>query len=153
MPSLDQALRGHPFLSGMPSERIKTLTDCAFEMQFAAGQFIFRQGEDANRFYLIKEGRVALEASSPTHGVVLIQTLDGGEVLGWSWLIPPYRWYFDARSIAPTSAVAFDAKIIRERAEEDHDFGFDLMKRIARIMQERLQATRIQLMGLFDVHL
>src|SRR5207245_6311939 len=97
----------HPFLQGLGTDHMATLADCAMQTEFAPGQLIFREGELANRFYVILQGKVALEARAEEGNPVLIQTIGPGEVLGWSWLFPPYTWHFDARALQPTKAVFF----------------------------------------------
>jgi CRP-like cAMP-binding protein len=118
-------------------------------VRFNAGETIFREGEDADKFYLIRQGKVALETAVPQRGSVIIQTLGEGEVLGWSWLVAPYRWRFDARATELTRAIALDGKCLRGRSEEDHDLGYELMKRAAQIMEQRLQAARLQLLDVY----
>ena len=115
-------------------------------MQFEAGQQIFQEGDWANRFYLILDGEVALESSVKDRGIVPIQTIGAGEVLGWSWLFPPYYWHFDARALRPTTAIFFYGTRLRERCEQDHDLGYGLTMRMAEIMMKRLQATRRRLL-------
>src|ERR1051325_2477250 len=104
MKTLENVLAAHPFLKGMRAEVLKTLADSAMETEFVPDQLIFSEGEIANRFYLIHEGKVALEAPGPETGAVPIQILGSGDVLGWSWLFPPYYWHFDARALEPTKA-------------------------------------------------
>ena len=116
------------------------------QSQFNAGELIFREGDPANRFYLIQRGQVALESSLKDRPAVRIQTIGAGDVLGWSWLFPPYYWHFDARTLEPTSAIFFYGTRLREECEKDHDLGYELMKRMAGVVLQRLQATRRQLL-------
>jgi CRP-like cAMP-binding protein len=147
--SLERILAAHPFFKGMEEPYLELFVDCASNVRFEAGQFIFREGEEANQFYLIRHGRVAVEISTPERGSVIIQSLGEGDVLGWGWMIPPYRWRFDARAVDLTRAIALDGRCLRERSEVDHDLGFQLMKRAAQIMEERFQATRLQLLDIY----
>jgi len=94
----------------------------------------------------IQQGKVALESGVGDRGTILIQTIGAGEVLGWSWLFPPYYWHFDARALEPTRAIFFYGTRLREYCEEDHDLGYDLIKRMAQVVLTRLQATRRQLL-------
>jgi CRP/FNR family cyclic AMP-dependent transcriptional regulator len=146
METLKDILTAHPFLSGLDDRQLDLLVGCASEVRFDAGQFILREGEEANQFYLIRHGKVALEVSAPQHGPIIILTLDEGEILGWSWLVAPYRWRFDARAIELTRAIALDGKCLRTKSEEDHDLGYELLKRFAHIIDKRLAATRMQLL-------
>ena len=147
--SLERILAAHPFFKGMEPIYHQLFVDCASNMRFEAGEYIFREGEVANQFYLIRHGRVAVEVSTPERGSVIIQSLGEGDVLGWSWMMPPYRWHFDARAVELTRAIALDGRCLRERSEEDHDLGFQLMRRAAQVMEERFQATRLQLLDIY----
>jgi len=147
--SLERILGEHPFFGGMDEPYLQLFVDCASNVRFNAGETIFREGEDADKFYLIRQGKVALETSAPQRGSVIIQTLGEGEVLGWSWLVAPFRWRFNARVVEAVRAIALDGKCLRGRSEEDHDLGYELMKRAAQIMEQRLQATRLQLLDVY----
>ena len=151
MKTLEGILSKHPFFGGLDPRYIQLAVGCAANVRFNAGEVVFREGDEANNFYLIREGKVALEVFVPGHGSLTIQTLHDGEILGWSWLIPPYRSRFDARAAQATRAIAFDGKCLREKCEEDHDMGYELLKRLASILGERLDATRFQLRGIYDV--
>jgi CRP-like cAMP-binding protein len=147
--SLERILREHPFFKGLEEHYLQLFVDCASNVRFDAGQVMFREGDEANQFYLIRHGRVAVEISTPERGPITIQALREGDVLGWGWMIPPYRWRFDARAVELTRAIALDGRCLRERSEEDHDLGFELMKRAARVMEERFHATRLQLLDIY----
>jgi CRP-like cAMP-binding protein len=147
--SLERILGEHPFFGGMEEPYLQLFVDCASNVRFNAGEMIFREGEEANTFYLIRHGRVALETSAPQRGSVIIETLGEGNVLGWSWMVPPFRWRFDARAMEPVRAIALDGRCLRGRSEEDHDLGYELMKRCAQVMEQRLQAARLQLLDVY----
>jgi CRP/FNR family cyclic AMP-dependent transcriptional regulator len=149
METLEPILAGHPFLKGLEPAHLKLIVGCAANVVFNAGQFIFREGEEANNFYFIRQGKVAIETFLPTHGPIAIHTRSEGEVLGWSWLVPPYRWHFDARALELTRAISLDGKCLRQKCEEDHDLGFELMKRFSIIIAGRLEATRLQLLDVY----
>jgi CRP/FNR family transcriptional regulator, cyclic AMP receptor protein len=149
MRTLEQIIAEHPFWHRLKADYFPRLNECASELHFGMQQQIFLEGSDADRFYLIHAGRVALETFAPGMGAITIQTIGEGEALGWSWLFPPYRWHFSARSIDNTHVVAFDAHAIRQIAEEDHDFGYDITKRVGQILLQRLQATRMQLLDVY----
>jgi CRP-like cAMP-binding protein len=145
-PCLVELIAGHPFAKDMPRRVLERLADFAIETEFAPGEVIFREGDPANRFYLLLEGKVALESFVEGRGLVTVQTLSGGEVLGWSWLFPPYYWHFDARAVEPTRAVFLYGTPLRELCAEDPQIGYELFKRFAAIVVNRLQATRRQLL-------
>jgi len=146
----------HPFLAGMNRKELALLTDCAMIVRFAAGQVIFREGENANRFYLIESGRVALESAGAPGGTIEIETVHAGELLGWSWMFPPYAWHFTARAMEPTVAIFFYGTILREYCERNHSLGYELFKRMSAVMVKRLQAARMKMLpptrALAEVH-
>ncbi len=151
METLESVIAEHPFLKGLEPRYLEFLVGCASNVRFEPGQFVFLEGGEANQCYLIRQGKVTLEIDAPPRGTIIIQTLGQGDVLGWSQIFPPYRWKFSARAVELTRAIALDGKCLREKSEEDHDLGYELLKRFARVIQERLQATRLQLINLYTV--
>lgn len=149
--SLDVLLREHPFFRDMKPEHLELLAGCGKEVRFDAGQKIASQGEDADRFYIIRYGKVAVTAVAGSGGAFTIQTLAEGEVMGWSWLFPPYRWHFDSEALELTRAIALDAKCIRRKFDDDAALGYEMMKRFAWVVVERLHAARIQLIDVYGV--
>jgi CRP/FNR family cyclic AMP-dependent transcriptional regulator len=150
METLQRILAEHPFFKGLEMPYLQLLAECASNVRFNAGEVIFREGEEADLFYLIRQGKVAVEMFAPNRGPVIIQTLGEGDLLGWSWLIEPYRWRFEARAVELTRAIALDGECLRLKCEEDHSLGYELMKRIAHVIEHRLQATRLQLLDVYD---
>ncbi len=126
----------------MTPTQLATLTDYAMNTEFKAGQIIFKEADAASRFYLINEGEIALEAEGPDGARILVQTIDSGDFLGWSWMFPPYKWHFSARAVEPTTAIFFYATSLREQCDGDPVLGYKLMNRIAKVVIERLQTTR-----------
>jgi len=149
METLEPILAKHPFLKGLDPRHLKILVGCASNVRFNAGQFLFHEGEEANEFYMIREGKVAVQIQGAERGPITVQTIGEGDVLGWSWLIPPYRWRFDAKALELTRAIALDGKCLRTKSEEDHDLGYELLKRFAGIIVERLEAARLQLLDVY----
>lgn len=141
-------LAAQPFLKGLPKHQLEILANNAMEVDFPADKLVFSEGLTANRFYIILEGEVALEAAAKKKGAQpdLIQTIKAGEVLGWSWLFPPYKWHFDARAVKPTKAIIFFAPTLREQCESDPTLGYQLLKRVTEVVIKRLQSTRQQLL-------
>jgi CRP-like cAMP-binding protein len=131
----------------MRPEHLAMLAEGAKVGQFKTGEMLFREGEPASKFYLIESGKILLEAHEPAGGTTLVQTLAAGDVLGWSWLFPPFVWHFQARAVAPSSVIILDGAHLLVSAEHDHDFGYELMKRVAQVVIRRLQATRKQLLA------
>jgi CRP-like cAMP-binding protein len=152
METLEPVLAEHPFLKGLAPHYIQLIVGCASNVRFEAGQFLFHEGEEANKFYIIRHGKVAVDIFAAGRGPITIQTIGEGEVLGWSWLIPPYHWHFDARAAELTRAIALDAKCLRTKCEEDHDLGYELLKRFSHIIEQRLEATRLQLLDVYGAN-
>jgi len=150
MENLERILAEHPFFAGLEPAYLQLLVGCASNVRFDAGQTIFREGEEANQFFLIRHGKVALDIYAAERGSITIETLDEGDILGWSWLVPPYFWQFDARAVELTRAVALDGKCLRKKSEEDHDLAYELLKRFVHIIEQRLQATRLQLLNVYE---
>ncbi len=151
MQTLEAVLAVHPFFTGLEPKYLQLITGCASNVRFNAGTYIFREGEEAAHFYIIRQGKVALETHAAQRGAITIETIEAGEVLGWSWLFPPYRWHFSACVVEPTRAIALDGVCLRSKGEADHDLGYELVKRVAQIMMQRLQATRLQLLDVYGV--
>ena len=147
--TLEPIIREQPFFEGLEDRHIKLITGCAKNVKFNEGKVVCREGDPANQFFLIREGQVAIEVMTPEKGFMRIQTLQAGEVLGWSWLIKPYRWHFSVRAQRATRALAFDGKCLRGKCEKDHDLGFEFYKRFAQLMIDRLEATRLQLLDFY----
>ncbi len=139
-----QETQTHPFLAGMKPRHLELLAGCAMPARFGPGEVIFREGDIANRFYLIENGGIALETK--VHDTpVYIETLAAGDVLGWSWLYEPYLWHFDAVTFATTDAVFFYGTRLREMCDQDHELGYELMKRVSNTIIARLQSTQREL--------
>jgi CRP/FNR family cyclic AMP-dependent transcriptional regulator len=143
---LEAQVAAHPFLIGISEHHIRLLADCAMHSHFDAGHVIFREGEAANRFYLIEHGKVALE-SSTLGEPVKIEEIGDGDLLDWSWLFPPYAWHFTARGLEESTAIFFYGTVLREYCEKDHSLGFELFKRMSVVMLRRLQAARQKLIS------
>ena len=152
MQSLEAILAEHPFFEGLDPRYMPLITGCASNVRYKSGEYLFHEGEPAGQFYIIRQGNVALETHDARRGTIVIETIAAGEVLGWSWLFPPYRWHFSARTLQETRAVALDGTCLRAKGEADHDLGYELAMRVARIMMERLQATRLQLLDVYNIN-
>ena len=142
MKTLRAPIIEHPFFLGLKPDQLEILLGCASEAKFQADQVLFREGEPASRFYLVGSGRVAIEARQPANATALVQTLGPGDVLGWSWLFSPFTWHFQARALAPTQAIVLDGARRLVKAENNPEFGYALMKRVAQVVIHRRQAAR-----------
>lgn len=152
MESLQSVLAAQPFLKWMDERHIDAIAECAVSAEFQGGQFLFRQNQDASFFFLITHGRVDVELFSAQGGPVVLQSLRSGDVLGWSWLVPPHHWRMDARAVDDTSAIALDAEKLREKMEQDHELGYELMKRFILVITQRLESARLELLSLYGAH-
>jgi CRP/FNR family transcriptional regulator, cyclic AMP receptor protein len=141
------ALATHPFLHGMSRDQLDTLATAASDVRFPARQRLFEDGGNATRFWLIQSGHVSLDVQVPGEGPVVIETIGMGELLGWSWLFPPYKWAFGAVAATPVEAFQFDARAVRSCCAADQGLGYEFNQRITRVLAKRLQATRIRLIS------
>ena len=148
--SLKADFRQHPFVLNLDPQHVQTLLECAQECRFTRGEYLKRQGEPADQIYLIESGEVTLEISVPHHGLLRIETLGSGQVLGWSCLVEPYRWRFDARAVTPVEGFALDTVCLRAKCERDQSFGYNVLSRCVPVMAQRLEATQLKLMELQD---
>lgn len=149
MEGLEHILREHPFFAGLAPAHSRLISGCARNHRFNAGHYLLREGDSANEFFLIRHGKVALEIVAPGQPPIVVATLGAGEIVGTSWLIPPYRWTFDVRAVELTRAIGMDARCLREKCEADHDLGYELMKRFLPVFVKRLEATRLQLLDVY----
>lgn len=149
MTNLEPILKEHPFFSGMDDADISLISGCAKNARFSMGDPIVKEGDPADEFFLIREGRVAVALPSPNGGRLKIETLDAGEIAGWSWLFPPNLWQFDLLAITATRVLSIDGRCLRGKCDSDPRLGYDLMKRFSRIMVNRLAAVRLQAIDLY----
>lgn len=149
MKRIDDILKGHPIFAGLSPNVATLLAGCAKHMRFEAGQFLLQEGEPADWLHLVQHGKVALQAHGP-HSVLTFQTLGEGDLVGVSWLVPPYRWTYDAKTVDTTVTLALDARCLRDKCDADHDIGYEMMQRFMPVLVERLHDTRMQLLDLYD---
>ena len=148
MQAIDELLAEMPAFDGMAPAHLELIAGCARNEVFEQGSFLMREGDQADRFYVIRRGRVAIETFTPRGGLT-VETMDNGDLLGWSWLVPPYRVHLDVRALTETHAIAFDAACLRGKCEQDAALGYELMKRFVPVIVERLQATRFRLLDVY----
>jgi len=149
MRAIEDLIAQAPVFAGLTTAQLELIAGCGHNERVDAGAFLFREGAPAERFYLIRSGTVALEVHAPGRGQLRIETLDEGEVVGWSWLFSPYRWQLDARVLEPAALVEFDGACLRGKVETDNELGYLLMRRFAAVIVERLHATRLQLLDVY----
>jgi len=149
METIDAVLRDVALFDGLSADELELVAGCGSNVRFKEDELLFRDGEDADTFFVLRHGSVALETFVPARGPVTIETLEAGDVVGWSWLFPPYRWHFDARALSLVRATVFDGACLREKCARDPKLGYDLMSRFAQITVERLQWTRMRLLDVY----
>lgn len=143
---IEDFLAGQDFFAGLDPRSIAFLAECASRRRVDAGDTLFRHGEDAGRFFLLCSGRVSVEIPAIEGPRLEVQSLGPGQVAGWSWLIPPYKWSFQARALEEAEVIEFDGERVRAQCEQDPAFGYAMMKRFSALMSERLQAARVRMM-------
>jgi len=151
METLERIISEQPFFTGLDPAFTSLMVSCASNVIFRRGEYVFREGDPANSFFLIRQGKVTVEIFAPQHEPIVVATLEEGEILGWSWLLPPYQWKHQARALDDVRAIALDGKCLREKCERNHDLGYEILKRFARIIEQRLEATRLQLIDVYAV--
>jgi CRP/FNR family cyclic AMP-dependent transcriptional regulator len=149
MTTVEETLVQHPFFSGFAAGHSRLVAGCARYRHFKAGEYLFHEGDPAEEFFLILEGKIALDIIAPGLAPIVFATLGAGEIVGASWVVPPYRWAFDARAVAPTRAIGIDATCLRGKCEADHHLGYEMMKRFLPVVVKRLHATRLQLLDVY----
>ncbi len=138
----------HSFFGDLAQEHLALIAGCGRNVVFEPDGYVFREGEEATEFHLIREGDIRLEVRAP-QGPIAVQSLHAGDILGWSWLVPPHTKRFDARVMTRTRAIAIDGICLRAKCDADPQLGYELLQRFAQIIGERLQATRLQLLDLY----
>ncbi len=150
METLEPILKEHPFFKGLEQKYFDFILGCASNVFFKAGDVILKEGDSADKFYLIRSGKAAISMGQSRQ--ITIQTIREGAILGWSWLIPPHQYRFSAKALENTRAIALDGKCLREKCEKNSDLGYELLKRLMSVFTERLEATRLQLLNIYDVN-
>lgn len=148
MQTIAQYLPELPFFAGLDPAALELAAGCAVNVHFRPGEFLFHEGDPADTFYVLRHGRVSIQMRTPTEDVV-VDTAHDGDVVGWSWLIAPYRWTLDARATADTTAIAFDGVCLRNKCERDATLGYALLQRVVQVMSGRLQSARVRLLDLY----
>jgi CRP-like cAMP-binding protein len=152
--TLDAVIAESPVFAGLTQDQLEFIAGCAQNVHFEAGEQIAKRGDAADAFYLIRIGEVALDIDVPNKKPVRVDTVEAGQVLGWSWLIPPYQWNYDVTATELVRAVSFDGACIREKCTSDTELGYALLTRFSQVIVGRLQATRFRLLDIYgaDTH-
>jgi len=150
MENLEPILRQHSFFKDLPEEYFNFILGCTSHVFFKAGEVMLKENTSADKFYLVRSGHVALYIAEPRE--ITIQTIGENDILGWSWLVPPYRYRFSAKALENSRLLALDGKCLREKCEKNADLGYELMKRLVKIFAERLEAARLQLIDIYNIN-
>jgi CRP-like cAMP-binding protein len=143
-------ISGHKLFAGLDPQHIETLTEYSTERQIRAGEILFSQGGSAKTFYVILSGTVIVETPAIYGPTLVLQELGPGKILGWSWLIPPYHWHFQARAGVDSVVLEFDGAGLLALCEKDSEFGYQLLKRFASLMGDRLESARRRMMDAWN---
>ena len=149
MRTLETLITDSPVFGGLDDAQLALIAGCGRNVTFEAGERLFREGDVADSFFLVRHGIVALDTYVPNRGPLMVDTVEAGEIVGWSWLVPPHRWHFTGRGVEPVRAVEFDGACLRRKCDDDPQLGYALVTRFAQVLVERLQATRLQLMDVY----
>ncbi len=152
MQTLEPILAEVEVFRGMKPEHLAHMSGCASNVRYEAGEFAGRAGDPADKFWIVRQGRLALEIFVPGRGAITIGTMSEGDVVGFSWLLPPYELRFDIHALAASRALMFDGRCLRGKCVTDPEFGHELLSRFARIMVNRIEAMSLQLMDVYGDH-
>ena len=150
--TMRELVERHPFMTGLSPASLDLIVGCARNVAFEPGGLLCVEGESADTFYLLRRGRVSVAIHAPGRGSIVIETVGPGDVVGWSWLVPPFRWTFDARALERVGCVAIDGACLRDKARTDPSLGFELLSKVSETLLARLQATRLRLLDLYGDH-
>ena len=142
-------LAGHTFLRGMADGHLAALSRLCWVAPVRRGHLFFTEGDAAHRFWLICSGHVALDLHAPGGRELIVETLGQGDLLGLSWLVPPYQWQFSATAVHDTMTFEFNADEVRAVCESDPGLGYQLLQRVMSAASSRLQATRVRMLDLY----
>ena len=146
MPGIKSTIRNTNFFAELPDDDVELIASYGQETQLKRGDMLFKQDDAAKSFYIVCSGKVSVEVPALYGPPLIVQELSDGQILGWSWLIKPYKWSFSARAESDTQLIAFDGPKVLQHCEEDPAFGYRILKMFTQLMSERLAAARLQMM-------
>jgi CRP-like cAMP-binding protein len=147
--SLARSLKEHKVVSELKEEHVEFLAGCTKNVRYEEGEYLFREGEQADHAYLLRKGKISLEIYDPTRGTIVVESVHAGEVLGWSVLFPPYHWHLDAKAVKDTLVFAIDGKCLRDKLDRDHSFGYAFTRLMLRVAHLRLDRLRLQILDVY----
>ena len=146
--TIRELLAAQPVLAGLEPGDLDLMAGCGRLAVMEPGAPLAREGDPAEQFFVVRAGRVALAIHSPT-GPLVVETLEAGDIVGWSWIFPPHRWVYDVEVFERAHLVVIDAGCLRQKCDAEPAFGYRVMKRFAQVVAERLAATRLRLLDLY----
>jgi len=147
--TLARPLHAHPLLAELEPDHVEFLAGCTKNVRFDEGDYVFREGDAADQLYLVRDGKISLEMNVPQRGPVVVETIDAGDGIGWSAISPPYLWPMDARTTRPTAIFAVDAQCLRRKLDGDHDFGYAFTRLMLKVVHQRLDRMRLQVLDVY----
>jgi CRP/FNR family transcriptional regulator, cyclic AMP receptor protein len=145
---LGRLLAEHPFFHDMQPDIREIVVGCCANAHYRPGEYMFKEGTRADHFFLIRQGSVAVEVHAPGREGVVVETIGEGDIIGWSWLVPPYVWTFDARANEQVRAVTIDGACLRRKIADNHELGYEMYKRFIPIMGRRIAEARLRIVEL-----
>jgi CRP/FNR family cyclic AMP-dependent transcriptional regulator len=147
--TLEPILAKLPFFKGLDKRYLELLVGCASNARYNTGEYLYQEGKEANQFFIIRQGKVAIESAVPGRGMITVEIHEAGDVVGWAWLLPPYRWYFNGRAVEPTRVIVLDGLCLRGKCEQDHTLGYEFM---SRFLQKTTRSLDLLLGQVVDLH-
>ena len=147
--SIKEVISNQPFFKGLDDQYLQLFAGCASNKRFIEGEFLLKENQPSTQFFIIKEGKVVIELFSGNKGTIRIQTLSDGDLVGWTWLFPPYKNQFDAMALTPTKVIAFEGNCLQKKCKDDYKFGYEMLSRVTAVIIERLRNTRLQLIDIY----
>jgi CRP-like cAMP-binding protein len=151
--SLARSLATQPFCRDLTQTQVEFLAGCAKNARFDPGTLLVHEGTLAESLFIVRSGRVTIESQVPGRGSVKVDTLGPGDILGWSVLLPPFRWHLDARALEPTLTFALDANCLRGKVQADHSFGYAFTLQLLASASQRLMQARLQQLDVYKTEL
>ena len=149
---IERILSEHPFFKGLKPQHIAEVAKGSTRINFNPGEFLMREDEPGSCFFLILHGKVAVEVFTPERGPIIVSTLGENEILGYCWIVPPYQCRFDVRAVELTRTVCVQGTRLRQICDEDHQVGYELLKRTSQMMSKLIEATRVQMLDVYGDH-
>ena len=147
--SMKEVISTQPFFKGLDDQYLKLFAGCASNKMFKEGEFLLTENKPSTQFFIIEEGKAVIEVFAGNKGTIRVQTLSDGDLVGWSWLFPPYKNQFDAMALSLTKVIAFEGSCLQKKCKDDYKFGYEMLRRMTAVIIDRLRNTRLQLIDIY----